>query len=62
MILSVKEKLPPQPWERHVHKAIAVELNLSNSQVRKAIKELMRRGDIYQQIDGVLYQQVEPTA
>lgn len=62
LIQAVKSRLPEQPWEKHIHKTIAQELGASNSQVNKATQELIRRGDFYQQVDGVLYERVKSTA
>ncbi|HEQ3536111.1 TPA: hypothetical protein VGS95_004506 [Vibrio parahaemolyticus] len=51
--------LPPQPWEKDVHKIVAKELNESNKVVQKAIKQLIRRGDLYDQVDGRLFEYKE---
>ncbi|MFM1715075.1 hypothetical protein [Aeromonas salmonicida] len=48
--------LPPQPWEKDIHKQVALKLNETNSMVQKAIKQLIKRGDVYEQIDGRLFE------
>lgn len=48
--------LPPQPWEKEVHKKVAKELNETNSMVQKAVKQLIKRGDLYDQVDGRLFE------
>ena len=56
LIAEVKSLLPPQPWEKHIHKTIANKLQISNSHVQRAINELIQRGDLYHQIDGELFE------
>ena len=53
---QVKTCLPEQPWPKHVHKAVAGELAVTNSTIQKAINELIRRGECKQQINGKLYE------
>ncbi len=48
--------LPPQPWDKEVHKQVAKELNETNRMVQKAIKQLIKRGDLYDQVDGRLFE------
>lgn len=54
IIEQIKTKLPPQPWEKGVHKVIALEMGLTMRHVLKAIQELIRRGDFKPQKDGVI--------
>ncbi len=57
---KIKNLLPPQPWEKHIHKKLAKEVGVSNSVAHKAIKELILNGTFYNQIDGELYKKVNP--
>ena len=54
-IEKVKNELPTQPWPKNIHKDIAQKLNMSNSAVMKATRELIKNGEFKEQIDGVLY-------
>ncbi|ENJ7186586.1 hypothetical protein AB1740_002358 [Vibrio fluvialis] len=54
-LAQVKEHLPEQPWPPGTHKNVAKVLNVSNNKVQKAVKELIRRNEFKEQIDGVLY-------
>ena len=55
LLAAVKEILPPQPWPNGIHKEVAEKLGLTNGQVAKYVKELIRRGDFMEQIDGELF-------
>ena len=55
LLAAVKELLPPQPWPSGVHKEVAEKVGLTNGQVAKYIKELIRRGDFVEQVDGELF-------
>ncbi len=55
LITKIKELLPAQPWPSGIHKEISKELEISNSQVSKAIQILVRRGEVKLQIEGKLY-------
>ncbi|EIO4098091.1 hypothetical protein RAX57_004496 [Vibrio parahaemolyticus] len=55
----VRNKLPAQPWEKHIHKKIAKQLSVSNASVSKAIDRLIARGVFKDQIDGALYDIVQ---
>lgn len=54
-IEDVRNLLPPQPWPVGIHKKIIKTLNSTNNKVSTAIHELIERGEILKQIDGVLY-------
>ncbi|WP_281228295.1 hypothetical protein [Flavobacterium aquiphilum] len=54
IILTIKEKLPPQPWETGVHKKVASELGISNKLVSIAIQQLIGKGVFKNQIDGII--------
>lgn len=55
IILKVKEKLPPQPWPKGVHKTVADELDIGTNIVTRSITELIRRGVFKPQIDGQIF-------
>lgn len=57
-ICDVKYRLPPQPWEKHIHKIIASELGVSNSMVQRAIRHLIDKGEFHEQINGELFKLV----
>lgn len=48
----IKEKLPPQPWPKAIHKKIASEINVPNGQVSAVIQYFIKEGIFRQQIDG----------
>ena len=54
-LMTVKSKLPKQPWPVGVHKAIAIELNQPSVKVSQAISMLIEKGDFNKQIDGIVY-------
>ena len=54
IILTIKERLPPQPWETGVHKKVASELRMSNKLVSIAIQQLIGKGVFKNQIDGII--------
>ena len=53
---QVKACLPEQPWPKHIHKAVAGELGVSDSSIKRAITELIRTGECKEQINGKLYE------
>lgn len=55
LLMAIKELLPPQPWPSGVHKEIAEKVGLTNGQITRYIKELIRRGDFMEQVDGELF-------
>lgn len=54
-IKKVKENLPSQPWPIGTHTKVAKLLNEFTPKVSQAIYELIKRGDFYEQKNGVLY-------
>lgn len=52
---SVNMLLPSQPWEKGVHKKIALKLGCKKSLVQAAIDELVRLKKRYKQVDGIVY-------
>lgn len=51
---QVAKDLPKQPWPTGVHKDVADRLKISTKTVSAAIQELIRRGQFFHQIDGVV--------
>ncbi len=61
----VRLAMPAQPWPTGAHHSVAAKLGLQTAEVRRAVSELIRRGEFLQQIDGVLYlpkEQEQPNA
>lgn len=52
---KVRGALPPQPWPTGAHLSAAQQLGLQPSEVRRAVSELIKRGEFHPQIDGVVY-------
>jgi len=52
LLEKVSGLLPPQPWPPGTHKAIADELGVKPKEVSRCIQELIRRGDVKNQVDG----------
>lgn len=52
---KVMETLPPQPWPKGTHTVVSEKLGISVSDFNISIKELIKRGKVQPQIDGVLY-------
>lgn len=52
---AVKQALPPQPWPKGIHLEVATKVGLTEKQTSKYIRELIRRGDFLEQIDGELF-------
>ncbi|MCA1592731.1 MAG: hypothetical protein LC754_08800, partial [Acidobacteria bacterium] len=52
---TVKTALPPQPWPKGVHVEVAAKIDLNEKEVRRYIRELIRRGDFMEQVDGELF-------
>lgn len=46
LLSRVANALPPKPWKKHVHKAIASELRISNKLAQRAISSLVDSGRI----------------
>jgi hypothetical protein len=57
-IENVRKALPIQPWPKGIHKKVAIELNITNSAVRRAMEKLISRGVVKNQIDGELFDNV----
>lgn len=55
IISRVRDALPPQPWPTGTHYAVAEKLALTPATVRRATSELIRRGMVHHQVDGVVY-------
>ncbi|MFM9968880.1 MAG: hypothetical protein ACKVQK_10830, partial [Burkholderiales bacterium] len=55
LLHSVKSLLPPQPWPKGIHREIGDKLNLTDKQMSRYIRELIRRGDFMEQLDGQLF-------
>ncbi len=51
--------LPPQPWPKDTHKAVALKLKCTPSKVSKATKILIQQGLYKSQVDGKLYEPLE---
>ncbi|WP_331346791.1 hypothetical protein [Cellvibrio sp. UBA7661] len=56
LLQEIKSLLPDQPWPKYIHKSVAKELGLSNGVVQRAIRELIKKGDFKEQIDGKLFE------
>ena len=54
-VITVKSKLPEQPWPVGIHKMIAGELNEPSAKVSQAINKLVEEGVFYRQKDGIVY-------
>lgn len=54
LIARVKNILPPQPWPTGTHKQVVEALGITKGQYDRAIVELIKRQEVYQQIDGIL--------
>lgn len=54
IIQAVLKDLPPQPWDKGIHKITASNLGLSNGIVSRAIDALIKRRVLKDQIDGKL--------
>lgn len=52
---QVQEHLPKQPWPEGIHKLVSQELAVSETQVIRAIKILIKMGVVNRQKDGVVY-------
>lgn len=52
---KVHHLLPAQPWPTGTHLAVAEQLGLTPSEVRRAMAELTKRGVVHLQRDGVVY-------
>lgn len=53
-IQLVKRELPEQPWPKGISKDIATKLGISHTEVRRAVKELIKRGVFKPQANGVV--------
>ncbi len=54
MFEKIRNLLPPQPWEKGMHKIIASKLGVSNKAVQSVIKKLISEGVFKQQVNGQL--------
>lgn len=54
-LAQVRQKLPPQPWPVGIHKTMAEELSAPAAKVSQAINLLIKRGLVYRQVNGVVY-------
>lgn len=52
---NLQNTLPPQPWPVGVHRTVAESMGVRDSLVHAAIKELIVRGRLNRQIDGIVY-------
>jgi hypothetical protein len=55
LIEAVMKGLPPQPWPDGTHKIIAKSIGVTPQSVNQAINELIRRGQAFPQVDGVVF-------
>jgi len=55
VIKEIELALPPQPWEKGIHKIIATKLDYPSSKVHQAIGVLINREVFNPQINGVVY-------
>jgi hypothetical protein len=60
LLESVRKAMPPHPWPKAIHRAVASQLGQSPSLVWRAITELIRRGEFLMQIDGKLFTEAKP--
>jgi DNA-binding Lrp family transcriptional regulator len=51
----VVKNMPPQPWPKGAHRAVAEKLGVSPSVVTKAIDILIERGIFKPQVEGKLF-------
>lgn len=51
---KIKNHVPPQPWEKGMHKIIASKLGVSNKIVQAVIRKLISEGVFKDQIDGII--------
>ena len=52
MFEKIKNHVPPQPWEKGMHKMIASKLGISNTTVQAVIKKLISDGVFKHQVNG----------
>lgn len=52
VVEMVAECLPEQPWPNGIHKIVAKKLSMTNTEVSRVIKELIRQGRFQAQVDG----------
>ncbi len=52
IIQQVKAALPAQPWPKGIHNTVGEQLGLAPQVVRKAIQQLILKGDFMDQYDG----------
>jgi phage FluMu protein Com len=55
MLEIIKNKLPPQPWVKHIHKEVAESLGITPRIVSIAIQELIKQGVFNPQLHGIVY-------
>jgi predicted RNA-binding Zn-ribbon protein involved in translation (DUF1610 family) len=58
-VQAVKELLPEQPWPKGTSRVVAEKLGMQHSDVDRAVRELIKRGDFLNQVDGVLFEPVK---
>ena len=51
---KVKNELPPQPWEKGIHKIVAIKLGTTNKIISIAIQQLIANKVFKPQVDGVV--------
>lgn len=56
LVEKVKLRLPSQPWPKHIHKAVALQLGISNGMAQRAIRKLIENGTFKEQIKGQLFE------
>ena len=54
-VAKVKSLLPPQPWKVGIHAEIGLKTNSSKQKVRKAIEVLIKRGEVHNQKNGIVF-------
>ena len=59
LLERVRKAMPPQPWPKAIHRAVASQLSESPTLVGRAITELIRRGVFLPQIDGKLFTELK---
>ncbi|MHB0946435.1 MAG: hypothetical protein ACYC3B_04640 [Sedimentisphaerales bacterium] len=55
IIEQVAEALPPQPWPKGIHIEVSKKVGISNKVFNKCIEELIKKGRVHPQVDGILY-------
>jgi hypothetical protein len=55
LLEAVKMMRPPQPWPKGIHREVGEKLGLNDKQMSRYIRELIRRGDFMEQVEGKLF-------